>query len=109
MPLRLTMLAYPAFFIVLAAKPSGVVGKYRKAGAISLDTARKPASVGVSERRWVDDAVRSGVLVAVGDGRFYVDMVAFKRWRRKMLRIFAVVALILASAVSVLWWLASGA
>ena len=106
MPLRITMLAYPAFLVVMAlgAKGGGGTSRLMEAKAFSPDTARRPESVGIKGgRETLDKAVRSGIVVDNADGRFYVDLVAYKRRQQRMLTIFGAVAIAGAAVVVMLW------
>lgn len=103
---RLGLLIYPIALALLVWNQRGVVDRFRKAGAVTPGTARRPSSLGI-DRHWeVRDAVRSGGLVAVGDGRYYADAV---RCRRKQ-RAFAGLVILLTgvtAAVTVVLWLCS--
>lgn len=80
--LKLGMIAYPVVAIGLMAHKNAAIGPFVDADAFSAETARKPASLKVDYRA-VRRAVRSGVLVAVGDGRYFVDE---KRWKKRFMR-----------------------
>jgi hypothetical protein len=94
MPLRLAALAYPVGALVGAAMKNQVVGTFAEAEAFDEKTARKPASLGASQIA-VQKAVKKGVMVSCGDGRFYVDR---KAARRRFLR-FALLWVVLPTAL----------
>ena len=82
MPLKLGMVAYPIVAMGMIAHKNAAVGPFADVNAFSADTARKPESLKVDYRA-VRRAVKSGVLVAVGDGRYFVDQ---KTWKRRFMR-----------------------
>ena len=89
--------------MMLRAK--GPFGVFLKAGAISPLTARRPDKIGMklADRPHIPGAVRRGLLVDMGDGRYWLDAKKLKR-RRAMLA--ACVALIALTAIAgVAWWL----
>lgn len=78
MPLRIGVLLYPAALVAIQlARPNAVV-EFEKAEAFSPDSGRKPGGLGVPMKA-VSRAVRRGMLVATGDGRYYIDRAALKR------------------------------
>jgi hypothetical protein len=82
MPLPLTALAYPAFALVLHLSKADAVGAFERAGAVSEETSRRPASL-EAPRKAVIKASRRGLLVPVGDGRYYVNQEAARRADRR--------------------------
>lgn len=83
MPLRIGLLVYPLFVLVIVfGQSAGTVKKFLKAGATSPDTARKPASVGVKHPDVIPDAVQKGALIPTGDGRYYVNVDRLERVKR---------------------------
>ena len=86
MPLRIGLLAYPLFILVLVfGKSAGTVQKFVKAGATAPETARKPASVGVKDVYFVQRAEKRGALIHTGDGRYYVNvprLLRVRKWTR---------------------------
>jgi len=89
MPARvgIGLLAYPLFLFGLFASRSSAVGEFERAGAIDASTSRRPESLSVPRSKVKKDLAK-GLLVAVGDGRYYVDRAAVKRRDRKMVLIF---------------------
>lgn len=83
MPIRLGLLIYPMFVLVIVfGQSAGTVKKFLKAGATGPDTARKPTSVGIKNIDVIPDAVKKGALIAVGDGRYYVNVERLERLKR---------------------------
>jgi hypothetical protein len=99
MPLRIGLVAYPAFLLAIhLAKPSAVAA-FEKARAYSPETSRRPTSLRVP-RKAARRAIRKGLLIPAGDGRYYWDRRAVRRSDRKAM-IFS--ALALAVFVLLLW------
>lgn len=84
MPIRLGLLVYPLFAFAVAMSQKGAASKFAEAGAVSLETARRPNSLGIMNLDSVRDAARKGILVSTGDGRFYINQPVF-RWRRRLM------------------------
>lgn len=106
MPLRIAMLAYPAFLVVTAmsAKGGGGTGRLLEARAVSAETARRPESVGIKGgRATLARAVAKGVVVDHGDGRFFVNLAEYTRRRNRLLAILGAVAVIGGIGVVLLW------
>lgn len=82
MPFRIGAIAYPIALMLLARKLPSPVAAFRKAGAYSPETARKPSTLGLSGAWMFEDAQAKGRVVATGDGRFYLDPVKDKARRR---------------------------
>jgi hypothetical protein len=80
MPLRIGLIAYPLFMAWVLSSQKGAAARFIKAGATSLETARRPSSLRANADQ-VADAVKSGVLVPTGDGRYFVDLTAYRRRR----------------------------
>lgn len=99
MPFRAAALAYPAFVAALYLSRPNAVAEFEKAGAYSPETSRRPQSLKV-RRKLVKKAVNKKLLVAVGDGRYYVDKAAVRRSDRKKLILFV---LTLLSFLPLLW------
>jgi hypothetical protein len=92
MPMRIGLLAYPAFFIVLQiAKPSAVPA-FEAVNAYTPETSRRPQSLEVKQKA-LRKAVKKKLLVPVGDGRYYLDRAAVKRRDRANLVLMGIVAL----------------
>lgn len=104
MPLRLGLLAYPLFILVLVfGKSAGTVSKFMKAGAVSLATARKPASVQVKDVELVKRAAKRGALIATDDGRYYVNTERLQRVRRRWTYAISGVTVVF-TALAILAW-----
>jgi hypothetical protein len=55
------------------------------------------------ERYILPDAVKRGLLVDVGDGRYYVNVPAFRRRRRLTITLAVAVGLAFGTAVLLIW------
>ena len=85
-PYRIGLMAYPLFLLLTVRSNGSAAAKLRKAGAISAETARRPETVGVARSLGlVRDGVESGVLRPTGDGRYFVDVPAYRRRRRRQI------------------------
>lgn len=82
MPMRVAAMAYPLVAMALIARKNAAIGPFVDVDAFSPETARKPESLKVDYRS-VRRALRAGVLVAVGDGRYFVDQ---RAWKKRFLR-----------------------
>lgn len=82
MPLRIGLIIYPLFAVAVAGSKGGVVSKFARAHATSPGTARKPASLSIRDLDTVRSAARHGLLVATGDGRYYVNLPRYVRRQR---------------------------
>lgn len=80
--LKLGMVAYPLVAVGMIAHKNAAIGPFVDVNAFTPDTARKPESLKVDYRA-VRRAVRTGVLVPVGDGRYFVDE---PRWKKRFIR-----------------------
>ena len=104
MPIRLGLLIYPLFILVIVfGQSAGIVRKFLKAGAISADTARKPTSVGIKHLDVIPDAVRKGALIPTGDGRYYVNVQRLERVRRTWRHVTIGATAALAAMTLLLW------
>ena len=101
MPMRLAALAYPAFAAGLFLSRLNAVAEFEKVNAYSPETARRPKSLQV-RLKLVKKAVKKGLLIPMGDGRYYVDREAVRRSDRKKIFYFVFVLL---SFVPFLWLL----
>lgn len=99
MPFRMAALAYPAFAAALYLGLPNAVADFEKAGAISPETSRRPDSLGISRKR-TKKAAAKGLLVALGDGRYYVNQAAVRKSDRKKMIAFV---LALLSFLPLLW------
>jgi len=102
---RLGAIIFPLMILAMILKQKGPVSKFLKVGAVSPETARRPGSAAVSgvDLLHLEDAVKRGVLVALKDGRYYVDVEAHHRRRRFIGVLLVVVAIALAAGVLLLW------
>jgi hypothetical protein len=87
------MLIMPVSILLLMRKDQGPVGKFLRAGAVSEETARRPSAIGIVRLFLVQDAARRGVLIATGDGRYYVDVPTYRRRRRRTITLALLAAL----------------
>ncbi|HMN96614.1 MAG TPA: hypothetical protein PKC43_01730 [Phycisphaerales bacterium] len=101
MPASFGAIALPASIILLILRQKGPADALVKAGATTPETARRPASVGMQSRHLVESLERSGLIVPVGDGRYYVDL---PRLRRRTRRIFVAAALLASAGLGCVAW-----
>lgn len=72
MPLRLGAIALPIGLLLLARKMPSPLAAFRRANALSPQTARKPSTLNLPT--WsIEAAQRKGLVVPTGDGRYYLD------------------------------------
>lgn len=105
MPLRVGLFAYPLmlFFLGVSAKGGGA-GRFVSAGARSVETSRRPESLGIrGGRDTLAGAIKRGVLVEVGDGRYFVDMTVYRRRQRALYLALGAVGLVGGSVTLWLW------
>ncbi|MCA9293818.1 MAG: hypothetical protein KDA20_08390 [Phycisphaerales bacterium] len=101
MPMRIGLIAYPAFIMMMqVAKPSAVPA-FEKARAFDADSARRPQSLEVRQKA-VRKAVNKGLLVAAGNGRYYLDRAKVKKSDRTHL---AIMGLVLLTAIPAAYFL----
>ncbi len=110
MPLRVGLIAYPVFVVFLALSKRGTVSKFVQAHAVSPETARKPVSVGVNDPDAVRSATAKKLLIATGDGRFYVDEKRYRARQRMVTFAFGAVGvlIVLLTVVALLPYLRGG-
>jgi hypothetical protein len=65
--------------------PPGPVGALLRAGAVDRDVALKPKTAGIVRPGDLDRFVRSGVVHADADGRYWVDLAALRRRRIRLI------------------------
>jgi hypothetical protein len=99
--IKFTALAFPVMVLLMSLKQKGPIHRFIKAGATTPATARKLASMDVRGPYWVSGSIRRGVLVEVGDGRYFVDLERYRRHRRRLLTVFTIVTVI---AMALLAW-----
>lgn len=102
MPLRLAALAYPAFFGALYLSRPNAVAAFEKANAYSVETSRRPKSLEVPLKP-LKKAVKKGLLIPVGDGRYYVNRAAVRRSDRKKILFFVLVLLTFLPFLWLMW------
>jgi hypothetical protein len=76
------LVLYPLVPMALVLLRRGPVSKFHRAGAISPQTARRPKSVEAEGD--LQSAVRNGVLIDLDDGRYFVDVPAYRRRCRRI-------------------------
>lgn len=103
MPLSIGAIILPASILAMVLRMKGPAQKFVAAGAVSLETARRPLSVGIQADYMIEPLVRSGVLVAAGDGRYYADMARIRRRNRLLYGVCAVMALVGLTFIVVAW------
>jgi len=106
MPLSLGALIVPASIIALFLRLKGPAQAYMAAGATSEETARRPSSVGIQAEYLIEPLVKSGLLVAAGDGRYYANA---PKIRRRALLLYGSCGALAAVGVAflVIGWLSS--
>ena len=77
--------------LVLAWRVRKTLKLFQAAGALAPESAQPLAALGVRRSPALRILKRHGVLVDVGDGRYYLDTAAHERWRRRRRKILAVV------------------
>lgn len=101
-PMQYVAILFPLSMVIIALRQKGIARTFIEAGAVSPDTARRPEALkfprGLGH---ITHGVRSGVLVPLGDGRFYADTRVYKRRRIGTIAGVVIVAL----AVGALLWL----
>ena len=102
---RLGAILFPLMILAMILKQKGPVSKFLKIGAISPETARRADSAELTapDRLHLDGLAKRGVLVALEDGRYYVDVAVHRRHRRLMIVLLVVVAAGLVAGVLLFW------
>lgn len=90
--MKFSLLLMPLFILAMILNRPGPVTVFRRAGAISPQTARRPSSLKIENMDLVKDAAKSGRLIALDDGRYYVDVPRVKRRQRITISVAAVIA-----------------
>ena len=83
---------YPLLPVLVAVMQKSPASTFFKAGAISPDTARKPSTVGAKGD--LERSLKSGLIVAAGEGRYYVDPEKFRRRARMIYSAWIAVAIV---------------
>ncbi|HZW08311.1 MAG TPA: hypothetical protein VFF69_00270 [Phycisphaerales bacterium] len=108
MPYRIGMLAYPVFLFLTVRQKNSAASKFLAAGAVSPETARRPSTLGIPQTLGlIQSGVRQGVLVAMEDGRYYVNTRVYRRRRNLLLGSLVGGSALFAGALA--WLLLSGA
>jgi len=92
------VITYPVMVYRLLRKQRGPVAKFLLAGAVSPETARRPESLKLYNNHLLRDAVKGGTLIALGDGRYHVDVPAYRRRRRRLIIALVIVGAAIAAA-----------
>lgn len=101
--LKIGLVAAPFMLVAMILRDTGPVPAFLEAGADAPERARRPSSIGVDEGVGLRDAVRARLLVATGDGRYWVDR---RRWRRHRQLLWALSGGIVAVGAGLgTWWL----
>lgn len=98
MPSKLGALAYPLMLGGLLLSRQSAVGEFERVKAFDESSSRRPESLNV-RRKLVQKAVEKGLLVAVGDGRYYVDMARVRRRDRTALLLWGGGGLVVTAAL----------
>ncbi|MCA9312045.1 MAG: hypothetical protein KDA21_12610 [Phycisphaerales bacterium] len=102
MPFRVGVLAYPLFLMVIGASRADAVGPYERAEAYTPERSRRPESLNVPYKA-IRRALKRGLLVAAGPGRYYLDRKAVARRDRNRLLLWGSVILSTIAMVVLLW------
>ncbi|MFK7960616.1 MAG: hypothetical protein AB8G96_08815 [Phycisphaerales bacterium] len=81
MDFRMGVMMAPVMLLGMLLKDRGAGPKFRDAGATGPDHARRPSSLGIDSPRDIELAVRAGVLVPLGDGRYWLRLPRYRRRR----------------------------
>jgi hypothetical protein len=101
MPLRIGLVLYPLLPLALILARRGPASKLRRAGAISPQTARKPSTVDAVGD--LSSHLKSGLIVATGDGRYYLDVAELRRRNRRVTLFVIVVGVAIGGLLLWLW------
>jgi hypothetical protein len=83
---------------IIALKMRRFKEAFRAAGAVSPATAMRPAEAGLRESVIFHKLVRQNILVAAGDGRYYLDerrAVVVQHKKRKIVMVLLAIILVL--------------
>jgi len=100
---KLGVILFPLMILAMILKQKGPVAKFLALGATSAEKARRTPELTMGERYQMPDLVKRGVLIALDDGRYYVDVAMHRRRRRRVIIVLAVAAVALVAAVVLLW------
>jgi len=101
--LKLGVIIFPLMILAMILKQKGPVSKFLALGATCPEKARRTPELTMGERYQMPDLVKRGVLIALDDGRYFVNVEAHRRQRRRVIMILAVAGVLLAVAVFLLW------
>jgi hypothetical protein len=87
--------------IALRKAPPGPVRRLMNAGATSPDTALKPSTAKITRPVELSRALRQGVVIALPDGRYWVDAT---RYRRRRIALAVVIGVVLAACAEGAWF-----
>jgi len=88
---------------IIARKRRKIVRAFKEHGAISSETARSLADVGLSEGLLIHVMKLKHLIVSVGGNRFYLDTAREQAVDRTRRVVVAVIALVVVAIVIVLW------
>jgi hypothetical protein len=94
-------IAFPLMILIPALQQRGPATVFLRAGATSPDTARRPGSIKAKGN--MEGAIKSGVLIDLGDGRYYVNEGRYRQRRARLTWAFAGVGVGLAAATLLIW------
>ena len=92
---------------IIAIRMHRYKNAFRAAGATTPATAIRPAEMGLRESLVFHRLVREGILVAVGNGRFYLDETrdeAVMRIKRKIMIVLLFIILVALIGSAVVAW-----
>lgn len=94
----------PAFFAPLA-RQQRIIRIFKHAGAVKSFKAIEPADHGISKSFIFNRLVKSGILLQVHDGRYYLNESREKEVSKRRREVFAIILMIIAIAVLiVVFW-----
>jgi hypothetical protein len=83
MAFNIAYVVAPLVPLIMVARQPGPATTMYRAGAISPETARRPASV--KAKGDLTRSLKCGLLIDLGDGRYYVNANVYERRRRRNL------------------------
>jgi hypothetical protein len=95
----LAQIALPVMLLLLAWRVRQTASRFRDAGAIAPEQAKALPDLGLRPGRAIRLLIRRGVLVDVGSERYYFDVSAYERGRRRR----RILLLWLLGALALLW------
>ncbi len=103
MPFTFGTIALPVSILMMLLRTKGPVASFVKAGAVSEETARRPASVGIKTEYLIDPHIRARTLLPTGDGRYYANMPKL-RTRARLVYGAAIVFAVIGLAAAGRWF-----